>query len=96
MAELDLLRCLAILMVVTLHAAAPLLSDLSLLGTPAWYFCLLLDPFSRTGVPLFYAQRLPAPAGLPHPSGGPPSTAAASPAWWSPLVLWNPDLCPGG
>ena len=36
MAELDLLRCLAILMVVTLHAAAPLLSDPSLLGT-----CLL-------------------------------------------------------
>ena len=31
MAELDLLRCLAILMVVTLHAAAPLLSDLSLI-----------------------------------------------------------------
>ena len=54
MAELDLLRCLAILMVVTLHAAAPLLSDPSLLGTPAWYFCLLLDPFSRTGVPLFF------------------------------------------
>lgn len=54
MAELDLLRCLAILMVVTLHAAAPLLSDPALMGTPAWYFCLLLDPFSRTGVPLFF------------------------------------------
>ena len=27
MAELDLLRCLALLMVVPLHAAAPLLSD---------------------------------------------------------------------
>ena len=25
-----------------------------LLTSPAWYFCLLLDPFSRTGVPLFF------------------------------------------
>ena len=89
MAELDLLRCLAILMVVTLHAAAPLLSDPSLLGTPAWYFCLLLDPFSRTGVPIFFMLSGFLLLRDPRTLQVGPFYRRRLPRLAVPLVLWN-------
>ena len=89
MAELDLLRCLAILMVVTLHAAAPLLSDPALMGTPAWYFCLLLDPFSRTGVPLFFMLSGFLLLRDPRTLQVAPFYRRRIPRLAVPLVLWN-------
>lgn len=89
MAELDLLRCLAILMVVTLHTAAPLLSNPALVGTPAWYFCLLLDPFSRTGVPLFFMLSGFLLLRDPRTLQVAPFYRRRIPRLAVPLVLWN-------
>lgn len=50
---LDGLRVLAILLVVILHATAPLLTNPQWLGQPLWYLCLLQNPINRAGVPLF-------------------------------------------
>lgn len=51
---LDALRVLAILLVVILHAMAPVLVDTKQLGQPGWYLCLLQNPINRAGVPLFF------------------------------------------
>lgn len=51
---LDFLRCLAIVLVITLHAMTPILTNISFYQTKTWYFCLLLNPLVRAGVPLFF------------------------------------------
>lgn len=51
---LDALRVLAILLVVILHAMAPVLVDTKQLGQPGWYLCMLQNPINRAGVPLFF------------------------------------------
>lgn len=51
---LDALRCLAILLVITLHAMGPFLVSPSLCGRPGWYLCILQNPINRAGVPLFF------------------------------------------
>ena len=50
---LDFLRCLAILFVVVLHSIAPTLINPSCYSCTAWYLSMLVDPFTRAGVPLF-------------------------------------------
>lgn len=51
---LDALRVLAIVLVVILHAMAPVLVDTKQLGQPGWYLCMLQNPINRAGVPLFF------------------------------------------
>lgn len=50
---LDLLRCLAILLVITLHTTMPILNNAGYYGTRVWYLCMLQNEWSRVGVPLF-------------------------------------------
>lgn len=50
---LDFLRCLAICFVVVLHSIAPTLVNPGFYSCTTWYLCLLIDPWNRTGVPLF-------------------------------------------
>ena len=49
---IDAIRAVAILMVVTIHAAAPDVVG-SPVGTPLWWFANVLDSVSRPAVPLF-------------------------------------------
>lgn len=51
---LDLLRCLAMLLVMVLHTVAPVLVDTGLYQTRTWYLCMLLDTADRMGVPIFF------------------------------------------
>jgi len=51
---LDLLRSFAIIMVVLLHSISPYLSEPTLFGGTSWYVNLILNAFTRTGVPLFF------------------------------------------
>ena len=52
--ELDLLRCLAMVLVVSLHTIAPILGDVELYQTGVWRLCMGLDTINRMGVPLFF------------------------------------------
>ncbi len=84
-----------ILMVVTLHAAAaPLLSDPALMGTPAWYLPAAgpLQPHRR---PSFLMLSGFLPCGPRTLSGGSPSTPPHPPPGGPPGPV-EPDLCPGG
>ncbi len=51
---LDFLRCLAIVFVMILHNIAPVLVNPALCPTRSWALCMAVDPFDRTGVPLFF------------------------------------------
>ena len=51
---LDFLRCLAICLVVVLHSIASTLVSPDCYQCSTWYLCMLIDPFDRTGVPLFF------------------------------------------
>lgn len=51
---LDFLRCLAIFFVVILHSITPTLVNTGLYSCTTWYLCMGIDPFDRTGVPLFF------------------------------------------
>lgn len=51
---LDFVRCLAIILVITLHAMTPILTNTAFYLTPSWYFCMLVNPLNRAGVPLFF------------------------------------------
>ena len=51
---LDFLRCLAICFVVVLHSIASTLVNTEFYQCNTWYLCMLVDPFDRTGVPLFF------------------------------------------
>lgn len=51
---LDLLRCLAIFFVIVLHSMTPIITNPSFYSSTTWYLCLLINPLSRTGVPLFF------------------------------------------
>lgn len=51
---LDFIRCLAIILVITLHAMTPILTNTAFYQTKSWYFCMLVDPLNRAGVPLFF------------------------------------------
>lgn len=51
---LDFLRCLAICFVVVLHSIASTLVNPECYQCNTWYLCILIDPFDRTGVPLFF------------------------------------------
>lgn len=50
---LDFLRCLAICFVVVLHTITPALVNPAAYSSTTWYLCMTIDPFDRTGVPLF-------------------------------------------
>lgn len=59
---LDFLRCLAIIFVIILHSIMAALENPAFYQHPSWYLCMLIEPFDRTGVPLFfYDQRIFAP-----------------------------------
>ena len=51
---LDFLRCLAICFVVVLHSIASTLVNPEFYQCSTWYLCMLINPFVRTGVPLFF------------------------------------------
>lgn len=51
---LDFLRCLAIFLVISLHAMVPIINNAAFYGTVSWYFCVLGNAFCRAGVPLFF------------------------------------------
>ncbi len=51
---LDFLRCFAILMVVIVHSISPYIVNPELYGNSSWYVNLILNAFSRTGVPIFF------------------------------------------
>lgn len=51
---LDLLRCLAMFFVIVLHCMAPIIINANFYSCTTWYLCLLINPLSRTGVPLFF------------------------------------------
>lgn len=51
---LDFLRCLAICFVVVLHSIAATLVNPAFYSCTTWYLCMGIDPFDRTGVPLFF------------------------------------------
>lgn len=50
---LDFLRCLAICFVVVLHSITPILINPNFYSCSTWYLCMLVNPFTRAGVPLF-------------------------------------------
>ena len=49
----DLLRCLAILLVIVLHSVANIIVNPAFYQLPSWYLCMTVDPFDRAAVPLF-------------------------------------------
>lgn len=51
---LDFLRCLAICFVVVLHSITSTLVNPAFYQCSTWYLCMLITPFVRTGVPLFF------------------------------------------
>ena len=51
---LDFLRCLAICFVVVLHSITSTLVNPVFYQCSTWYLCMLITPFVRTGVPLFF------------------------------------------
>ena len=51
---LDFLRCLAIIFVIILHSIMAALENPAFYQHPSWYLCMLVEPFDRTGVPLFF------------------------------------------
>ena len=53
-AYLDCLRCFAIFLVIVLHVLVPVVSNTGLYGVPSWELCVVLDAFTRVGVPLFF------------------------------------------
>ena len=50
----DLLRCLAILLVIVLHSVANIIVNPAFYQLPSWYLCMTVDPFDRAAVPLFF------------------------------------------
>ncbi len=50
---LDFLRSFAIIMVLVLHSISSFISNPQIYGQPSWYIYLVLNAFTRTGVPLF-------------------------------------------
>ena len=51
---LDFLRCLAIVLVIVLHSIASPLVTPAYYQSAAWYLCMLVDPFDRAAVPIFF------------------------------------------
>ena len=51
---MDILRTIAILMVLMLHSVSDLFVEPALYGTPAWQVLNILNTVSRAGVPLFF------------------------------------------
>ena len=51
---LDFLRCLAIVLVIVLHSIATFIVNPALYQSSSWYVCMIVDPFNRVGVPLFF------------------------------------------
>lgn len=51
---LDLLRCIAIYLVVLLHSFSPYSADIRLFGTKTWWAMDVLNGLTRMGVPLFF------------------------------------------
>ena len=49
---LDFIRCLAIILVITLHAMTPILTNTAFYQTKSWYFCML----SNVKPPLYRAD----------------------------------------
>lgn len=50
---LDFLRSFAIIMVLILHSISPYISTAELFGSTSWYINIVLNAFTRTGVPIF-------------------------------------------
>ena len=71
----DLLRCLAILLVIVLHSVANIIVNPAFYQLPSWYLCMTVDPFDRVAVPLFFMisgalfLSTPNPAGFGHSTG---------------------------
>jgi len=51
---MDLLRCMALYLVVLLHTIADTYANPDLLGTAVWWGCNVLNSAARMGVPLFF------------------------------------------
>ena len=51
---LDVLRCLAIFLVIALHCTAGQIVRPELFGTRTWLACDIVNGFARMGVPLFF------------------------------------------
>lgn len=89
LAYLDGLRVLAILLVVIVHATAPLLVNPQWLGQPLWYLCLLQNPINRAGVPLFFMISGYLFLRTPTVSAPMPFYRRRLPRLLLPLVFWN-------
>lgn len=53
-AYIDLLRCIAVFLVILLHCIAGYTGNTALFGTRTWWACDILNSFARMGVPLFF------------------------------------------
>lgn len=53
-AYIDLLRCLAVLLVIMLHCVSGYANNTALFGTRTWWACNIINSFARMGVPLFF------------------------------------------
>lgn len=53
-AYMDLLRCMALYLVVLLHTIADTYANPDLVGTAVWWGCNILNSAARMGVPLFF------------------------------------------
>lgn len=51
---LHALRCMAMLLVIALHCASQYIVSPSVYGTTSWWFLLVVNAFTRSGVPLFF------------------------------------------
>ena len=51
---INLLRCIAIYLVVALHCIAPFFNSSSLFGAKTWWVCNILNGITRMGVPIFF------------------------------------------
>ena len=54
LAYLDVLRCLGMYLVILGHCFSGTLATPSMLGTPVWWICDILDGFFRMGLALFF------------------------------------------
>lgn len=53
-AYVDVLRCLAIYLVIALHCVVGFVNNAGLYGTRTWWACSIINSFGRMGVPLFF------------------------------------------
>ena len=53
-AYLNILRCAAILLVISLHCTSGFVSNAAFFGSKTWWACMITNSFSRMGVPLFF------------------------------------------